>query len=55
MLLPGSKIVPERIKENRQPYYDALRAADTAWDNGNLDISVMENYLAALVQAQLTE
>jgi len=54
-LLPGSKIVPERIRENRQPYYEALRAADTAWDNGNLDISVMENYLAVLLQAQLTE
>ena len=23
-LLPGTKIVPERIRENRQPYYEAL-------------------------------
>lgn len=54
-LLPGRKIVPERIRENRKPYYAALRAADTAWDNGNLDISAMENYLAELLEAQLTE
>lgn len=27
-LLPGDKIVPERIREDRQPYVDALRAAD---------------------------
>jgi len=25
-LLPGKKIVPERIRDNRQPYYEALRA-----------------------------
>ena len=54
-LLPGRKIVPERIRENRQPYYDALRAADMAWDNGNLDISAMENYLAGLLEAQLRD
>ena len=29
-LLPGHKIVPERIRDNRQPYYEALRAADRA-------------------------
>lgn len=33
-ILPGSKIVPERIRENRQPFYEALRAADRAWENG---------------------
>ena len=27
-LLPGRKIVPERIRENREPYYAALQAAD---------------------------
>ena len=27
-LLPGRKIVPERIRENRAPYYAALTAAD---------------------------
>ncbi len=27
-LLPGKKIVPELIREDRKPYYEALRAAD---------------------------
>ena len=34
-LLPGSKIVPERIRENRAPYYAALKAADVAWEQGH--------------------
>ncbi len=53
-LLTGDRTVPERIRENRQPYYAALRAADRAWDQGNLDCSDLETYLAGLVQAQLT-
>ena len=53
-LLGGDKTVPERIRENRQPYVQALRAADAAWDQGHLDFSEMEAFLAALVQAQLT-
>ena len=52
-LLPGDKIVPERIREDRQPYYDALREADQAWDQGNLDCSKLEDYLARLLTAQL--
>ena len=52
-LLPGRKIVPERIREDRQPYYEALRAADRAWDQGHLDLSEMEAYLARLLEAQL--
>ncbi len=54
-LLGGNKIVPERIRENRQPYVDALRAADEAWEKGHLDFSEMEAFLAGLVQAQLTD
>jgi Fic family protein len=52
-LLPGRKIVPERIRESRSEYVAALRAADRAWENGNLDISAMEAYLARLLIAQL--
>jgi hypothetical protein len=47
--------VPERIRETRQGYEDALIAADRAWDAGHLDFSEMEEYLAALVQAQLED
>ncbi len=54
-LLPGRKIVPERIRENRVPYYAALGAADRAWDGGNLDCSELEAYLADLLIAQLSE
>lgn len=54
-LLPGRKIVPERLRDDRQPYYDALRAADEAWDQGHLDLSQMEAYLAGLLEAQLRD
>jgi len=54
-LLKGRKIVPERIRENRTPYVEALRAGDRAWANGHSDLSQMEAYLADLTQKQLTE
>lgn len=54
-LLGGRKIVPERISDDRTPYYDALKAADKAWEQGHLNFSVMEDYLAALVQAQIQD
>ena len=54
-LLGGRKIVPERIKEDRPGYEAALQAADTAWDNGDLDFTAMESYLAALLEAQLSD
>jgi hypothetical protein len=46
----GNKIVPERIRENRQPYYDALREADQRWDEGQLSA-----YLGELLKGQLTD
>lgn len=52
-LLPGDKIVPEQIRANRDPYYEALRSADEAWKDGDLNLSQMSNYLASLVKAQL--
>jgi len=54
-LLGGRKIVPERIKEDRAGYEAALQAADTAWENGDLDFTAMESYLAALLEAQLSD
>lgn len=54
-ILPGKAIVPERIRNNRSPYYEALRAADRAWDGGNLDLSEMSNYLAKLVKEQISD
>jgi len=55
MLLPGKKIVPERIRENRKPYYDALKAADIAWEDGHFDVSVLSSYLSDLLKEQLSE
>ena len=54
-LLPGRKIVPERIRENRGPYYAALQAADRHWADGQFNVDELASYLADLLQAQLTE
>jgi Fic family protein len=54
-LLPGKRIVPERIRESRGPYVAALKAADRAWEEGNLDFSAMETYLAGLLEGQLRD
>jgi Fic family protein len=54
-MLPGNKIVPDRIQENRKPYYAALAAADRAWAEGHFDVSVLANYLQKLLKAQLSE
>ena len=54
-LLPGRKIVPERIREDRAPYYNALQAADRTWAQGHLDCSELEKYLIGLVGDQLKE
>jgi Fic family protein len=54
-VLGGRKIVPERIRDDRAGYEAALEAADRAWDQGHLDFTQMEEYLAGLLQAQLTD
>lgn len=54
-LLPGTKIVPERIRENRAPYYEALRAADVAWEQGHFGIEPLAEYLSGLLKQQLRE
>jgi Fic/DOC family len=54
-LLPGRKIVPERIRENRDPYYAALKAADKAWDAGHFNVNELANYLAGLLKDQLAD
>jgi Fic family protein len=54
-LLGGRKIVPERIRENREPYYDALQAADFAWEQGDFNVSQLAAYLSGLLKAQLAD
>ena len=54
-LLPGKRIVPERIREDRKGYEAALTAADRAWDAGHLDFTEMEVYPSRLLQEQLED
>jgi Fic family protein len=54
-ILGGKKIVPERIRENREPYYDALKAADAKWDEGDFDVTELAAYLSGLLKDQLSE
>jgi len=54
-ILPGKKIVPERIREDRTPYYTALQAADVAWEQGDYDLSNLANYLSTLLKDQLSD
>ena len=54
-MLPGTKIVPERIRDNREPYYAALQSADRAWADGHLDVSELAEYLQKLLKDQLKD
>jgi hypothetical protein len=47
--------VPERIRDSTDGYERALKSADRAWDDGHLDFTEMEEYLAALLQSQLED
>ena len=52
-VLPGSQTIPEQIVAHREPYFDALKSADAAWQEGRLDLSQMETLLSELLAAQL--
>lgn len=56
-LLPGTKTIPEQIVSNRQPYYDALEAADAAYaadaNLGEYSVQEMEDLLGAMLAEQL--
>jgi Fic family protein len=54
-LLPGRKIVPERIRENRPSYYAALQSADRAWEEGRYDFAQLTVYLEGLLRDQLSD
>lgn len=54
-LLPGKKIVPERIRDNRAPYYAALQSADQSWDQGDFNVSQLAIYLGDLLKDQLAD
>lgn len=51
--LNGTNTIPEQIVANRQPYYEALDAADAAWSEGRVDVSVMEALIERMLAVQL--
>jgi Fic family protein len=52
-VLPGTPTIPDQIVDNRNPYFDALDAADTAWKEGRVDVSKMEDLLGGMLATQL--
>jgi len=51
--LPGKRTIPQQIVDNRDAYYQALKAADAAALAGTVDVSQMEAMLAEMLRAQL--
>jgi len=51
--LPGVNTIPEQISRDKKPYYEALEAADSAYKDGNIDLTNLENYLGGLLAEQL--
>lgn len=52
---PGRLTIPELIASNKQPYYDALEAADASEAKGHLSLEAMEQLLEACLAKQLTD
>jgi len=53
--LPGTNTIPDRIADNKDPYYAALDDADARWKAGLVDMSVMEKLLEEYLAAQLVD
>lgn len=51
--LPGTVILPELIRQNRDDYVAALKAADESAALGNLDFSALHTLLTGLIEEQL--
>lgn len=54
LLLPGRNTIPDQIVDNRNPYFDALEAADEACEQGSIDLSKMEELIEHMLAVQLT-
>jgi len=52
-VLVGSPSMPAQIVENRNPYFEALDAADAAYRDGRIDVSKMEQLLSEMLAKQL--
>ena len=51
--LPGENTIPAQISSNKKPYYDALEAADRAYENETIDVTEMEELLEKKLAGQL--
>ncbi len=51
--IPGVTTIPELVANNKQPYYEALEAADEVEKQGKIDVSAMENLIKNLFAKQL--
>jgi fido (protein-threonine AMPylation protein) len=52
--IPGRRTIPDLISDNKNPYYDALEAADRHWaDRHVFDLAELEHLLGDLLAAQL--
>jgi len=52
-VLAGTPTIPEQIVGNRLPYFEALDEADECYKKGQIQLSKMEELLAALLANQL--
>ena len=51
--LPGQLTIPDQISDNKDPYYDALEAADANWAEGIVDLTAMKELLSNTLAKQL--
>ncbi len=52
-LLPGTPAIPDQIARDKKPYYDALEQADAAFDDGEADVTALEDMLHGMLATQL--
>lgn len=49
----GEPILPELLRQNRDEYVDALKAADASISSGQLDLTVLHGLMSRLIDTQL--
>jgi hypothetical protein len=52
-ILPGVPTIPDQIASNKEPYYNALEAADIAWSDNRIEVSALESLLSGMLAKQL--
>lgn len=53
-VLPGFPTIPDQIASDKNPYYEALEAADEVWlESKSIDVSALEDMLSGMLAKQL--